>query len=133
MAQNEQGNVTNVNGIDPVVLDDIINRLLESRQARTVRQVQLSENEIRQLCAVSREIFLNQPNLLELEAPIKICGIYPVSLDVSFMSFIIFLILCCILICWFLNVDGFLIFVFIDFMLVMDEIVDMMISSLVDF
>ncbi|KAK1357201.1 Serine/threonine-protein phosphatase [Heracleum sosnowskyi] len=71
MAQNEQGNG---NGIDPVVLDDIINRLLEFRQARTVRQVQLSENEIRQLCVASREIFLQQPNLLELEAPIKICG-----------------------------------------------------------
>uniref|UniRef100_A0A164WQL9 protein-serine/threonine phosphatase n=1 Tax=Daucus carota subsp. sativus TaxID=79200 RepID=A0A164WQL9_DAUCS len=68
MAQNEQG-------IDPAVLDDIINRLLEFRQARTARQVQLSENDIRQLCAAAREIFLQQPNLLELEAPIKICGI----------------------------------------------------------
>ncbi|XP_073040324.1 serine/threonine-protein phosphatase PP1 isozyme 2-like isoform X1 [Primulina eburnea] len=60
--------------IEPAVLDDIINRLLEFRNARTVRQVQLSENEIRSLCTVSREIFLSQPNLLELEAPIKICG-----------------------------------------------------------
>ncbi|KAK3004562.1 hypothetical protein RJ639_019353, partial [Escallonia herrerae] len=67
MAQNGQA-------IEPAVLDDIINRLLEFRQARTVRQVQLSEAEIRQLCAASREIFLQQPNLLELEAPIKICG-----------------------------------------------------------
>lgn len=67
MAQNGQE-------MDPAVLDDIINRLLEFRQARTVRQVQLSEAEIRQLCNVSREIFLQQPNLLELEAPIKICG-----------------------------------------------------------
>ncbi|PWA52846.1 calcineurin-like phosphoesterase domain, apaH type [Artemisia annua] len=67
MAQNGQV-------IDPALLDDIINRLLEFRQARTVRQVQLSEAEIRQLCNVSREIFLQQPNLLELEAPIKLCG-----------------------------------------------------------
>ncbi|THG06836.1 hypothetical protein TEA_030018 [Camellia sinensis var. sinensis] len=67
MAQNGQG-------MDPAVLDEIINRLLESRQARTVRPVQLAEPEIRQLCNVSREIFLQQPNLLELEAPIKICG-----------------------------------------------------------
>lgn len=65
-------------GIEPAVLDDIINRLLEFRNARTVRQVQLSENEIRALCATSREIFLSQPNLLELEAPIKICGILSV-------------------------------------------------------
>lgn len=67
MAQNGQG-------IEPALLDDIINRLLEFRQARTVRQVQLSESEIRQLCTASREIFLQQPNLLELEAPIKLCG-----------------------------------------------------------
>ncbi|CAH1417066.1 unnamed protein product [Lactuca virosa] len=60
--------------IDLVVLDDIINRLLEFRLARTVRQVQLSEAEIRQLCVTAREIFLLQPNILELEAPIKICG-----------------------------------------------------------
>lgn len=65
----------NGQGIEPAVLDDIISRLLEFRQARTVRQVQLSEAEIRSLCNASREIFLQQPNLLELEAPIKICGI----------------------------------------------------------
>ncbi|KAG2695241.1 hypothetical protein I3760_07G005900, partial [Carya illinoinensis] len=60
--------------MDPVVLDDIINRLLGYRQVRAGRQVQLMETEIRQLCTVSREIFLQQPNLLEVEAPIKICG-----------------------------------------------------------
>ena len=60
--------------MDPSLLDDIINRLLEVR-GRVGKQVQLSESEIRQLCQVSREIFLQQPNLLELEAPIKICGI----------------------------------------------------------
>lgn len=61
--------------MDPSLLDDIINRLLEVR-GRVGKQVQLSESEIRQLCQVSREIFLQQPNLLELEAPIKICGIF---------------------------------------------------------
>ncbi|XP_047969572.1 serine/threonine-protein phosphatase PP1 isozyme 2-like isoform X2 [Salvia hispanica] len=65
---------SNGQGIEPALLDDIINRLLEFRNARTVRQVQLSENEIRSLCTTSREIFLSQPVLLELEAPIKICG-----------------------------------------------------------
>ncbi|KAL6323773.1 hypothetical protein AAG906_002241 [Vitis piasezkii] len=59
--------------MDPSVLDDIINRLREVR-LRPGKQVQLSESEIRQLCVVSREIFLKQPNLLELCAPIKICG-----------------------------------------------------------
>ncbi|GAB2299716.1 hypothetical protein Dimus_033771 [Dionaea muscipula] len=61
-------------GLDPAVLDDIIRRLLEVRSSRPGKQVQLSEPEIRQLCVASREIFMRQPNLLELEAPIKICG-----------------------------------------------------------
>lgn len=61
--------------MDPSLLDDIINRLLEVR-GRVGKQVLLNESEIRQLCQVSREIFLQQPNLLELEAPIKICGIF---------------------------------------------------------
>jgi serine/threonine-protein phosphatase PP1 catalytic subunit len=64
-------------GMDNALLDDIIRRLLEVRTARPGKQVQLSEAEIRQLCTASREIFLSQPNLLELEAPIKICGVYP--------------------------------------------------------
>lgn len=59
--------------MEQAVLDDIISRLLEVK-GRPGKQVQLSETEIRQLCVVSREIFLKQPNLLELEAPIKICG-----------------------------------------------------------
>lgn len=60
--------------IDEAVLDDIIRRLTEVRLARPGKQVQLSESEIKQLCVASREIFVQQPNLLELEAPIKICG-----------------------------------------------------------
>lgn len=73
MAQNEEE-------MNPVLLDDIINRLLEFRQARTPRQVHLSESDIRQLCCASKQIFLQQPTLLELEAPIKICGIYITTL-----------------------------------------------------
>ena len=34
----------------------------------------MTENEVRGLCLKSREIFLQQPILLELEAPLKICG-----------------------------------------------------------
>ncbi|KAE8711437.1 Serine/threonine-protein phosphatase PP1 isozyme 2 [Hibiscus syriacus] len=60
--------------IDPSLLDDIICRLLEFKHAKPGKQLQLMEGEIRQLCTVAREIFLQQPNLLELEAPIKICG-----------------------------------------------------------
>uniref|UniRef100_A0A1J3FAR3 Serine/threonine-protein phosphatase n=2 Tax=Noccaea caerulescens TaxID=107243 RepID=A0A1J3FAR3_NOCCA len=54
-------------------LNSVINRLLEARE-KPGKIVQLSETEIKQLCFVSRDIFLRQPNLLDLEAPVKICG-----------------------------------------------------------
>ena len=37
-------------------------------------QACLPENQIRQLCMVAREVFLQQPMLLELEAPVHIVG-----------------------------------------------------------
>ena len=37
-------------------------------------QVNIPESQIRQLCAKSRELFLSQPMLLELHAPLVICG-----------------------------------------------------------
>ncbi|KAJ7333789.1 Serine/threonine-protein phosphatase PP1-gamma catalytic subunit [Desmophyllum pertusum] len=55
-------------------VDSIIARLLEVRGSRPGKNVQLTEAEIRGLCLKSREIFLSQPILLELEAPLKICG-----------------------------------------------------------
>jgi serine/threonine-protein phosphatase PP1 catalytic subunit len=55
-------------------VDSIIERLLEVRGQRPGRQVNLKEEEIRELCLRSREIFLSQKPLLELEAPIRICG-----------------------------------------------------------
>ncbi|PPR84650.1 hypothetical protein GOBAR_AA36064 [Gossypium barbadense] len=57
--------------MDQGVLDDIIRRLLEGKGSK---QVQLSEGEIRQLCVNARQIFLSQPNLLQIHAPIRICG-----------------------------------------------------------
>lgn len=44
------------------------------RGNRPGKAVQLQEYEIKYLCTKSRDIFLEQPVLLELEAPIKICG-----------------------------------------------------------
>jgi serine/threonine-protein phosphatase PP1 catalytic subunit len=55
-----------------VDLDSIIDRLLEVRGSRPGKQVQLLEAEIRYLCTKAREIFISQPILLELEAPIKV-------------------------------------------------------------
>ncbi|CAI0459846.1 unnamed protein product [Linum tenue] len=57
--------------MDKGVLEDIIRRLLEGKGGK---QVQLSESEIRQLCVNARQIFLSQPVLVEIKAPIRICG-----------------------------------------------------------
>uniref|UniRef100_A0A915P3Q2 protein-serine/threonine phosphatase n=1 Tax=Meloidogyne floridensis TaxID=298350 RepID=A0A915P3Q2_9BILA len=51
------------------------------RGCRPGKTVQMTENEIRVLCIKAREIFLSQPILLELEAPLKICGIFLVVED----------------------------------------------------
>ena len=59
---------------DKLNIDSVINRLLEVRGARPGKTVQLLESEVRALCIKSRELFLSQPILLELEAPLKICG-----------------------------------------------------------
>ncbi len=48
--------------------------LISVRGAKPNKSVHLNENEVRGLCLKSREIFLSQPILLELEAPLKICG-----------------------------------------------------------
>lgn len=55
-------------------VDSIIHKLLEVRGSKPGKQVNLSENEIKGLCLKAREIFISQPMLLELEAPLKICG-----------------------------------------------------------
>merc|ERR1711973_488526 len=55
-------------------IDNIIQRLLEVRGSHPGKTVQMTEAEVRGLCLKSRELFLQQPILLELEAPLKICG-----------------------------------------------------------
>ncbi|KAJ1258173.1 hypothetical protein BS78_10G054500 [Paspalum vaginatum] len=60
--------------MDAAAVDDMVRRLLEARGGRTPRNAQVTDAEIRQLCATAKDVFLSQPNLLELEAPIKICG-----------------------------------------------------------
>lgn len=58
-------------------VEGMITKLLEVRGKKPGKAVQLSEDELKHLCTKSREIFISQPNLLELEAPIKICGKLP--------------------------------------------------------
>lgn len=51
-----------------------IDNLLERLLANVNQSVQMSEEEMSILCEKSKNIFLQEPTLLELEAPIKICG-----------------------------------------------------------
>ena len=51
-----------------------MNISISVRGSRPGKTVQMTESEVRGLCLKSREIFLQQPILLELEAPLKICG-----------------------------------------------------------
>uniref|UniRef100_A0A093VD80 Serine/threonine-protein phosphatase n=2 Tax=Talaromyces marneffei PM1 TaxID=1077442 RepID=A0A093VD80_TALMA len=59
--------------LDDSVLDDMIQRLIASPRAAS-RTLCIRNEEIRTLCAVSRELLLSQPVLLELKAPVKIVG-----------------------------------------------------------
>eukprot|EP00929_Paragymnodinium_shiwhaense_P071668 TRINITY_DN36418_c0_g1_i1.p1 TRINITY_DN36418_c0_g1~~TRINITY_DN36418_c0_g1_i1.p1 ORF type:complete len:303 (-),score=45.73 TRINITY_DN36418_c0_g1_i1:441-1349(-) len=60
--------------MDALDLDRVIGQLLEGRTSRLGRLVQLTEGEICALCIRSRDVFMDQPILVELECPIKICG-----------------------------------------------------------
>ena len=55
-------------------IDSIIDRLLQVRVSRPGRLVHLTEKEIHFLCSTSKQIFLEQPVFLELEAPFKVAG-----------------------------------------------------------
>lgn len=59
-------------GMEPII--NITQRLLGVRGSPPGTMVRLSENEIKLLCVRARNVIMNQPMLLELEAPIKICG-----------------------------------------------------------
>jgi len=58
----------------PFSVNKVLEQLLSVRGNRNGKEVVLPEEEIMLLCVKSREIFVNQPTLLELESPIKIVG-----------------------------------------------------------
>lgn len=56
-------------------LDDFITRLIDAAYAgKVTKGVCLKNAEITAVCTAAREIFLQQPALLELDAPVKIVG-----------------------------------------------------------
>lgn len=55
-------------------IDDIIDKLLSVRNKPPGQMVDLDEKHIISLCVVARDIFMNQPSLLEVNGPLKVCG-----------------------------------------------------------
>ncbi|XP_057651750.1 serine/threonine-protein phosphatase PP1-gamma catalytic subunit B-like [Diorhabda carinulata] len=57
-------------------VDRIITKLTskEVRESKKLKYINISESDIKGLCFTAMNIFLKQPMLLELEAPIKVCG-----------------------------------------------------------
>ncbi|KAF9089182.1 hypothetical protein BGX27_002544 [Mortierella sp. AM989] len=56
-------------------LDDMISRLLDAGYSGKVsKNICLRNNEIVYICQMAREVFLSQPTLIELNAPVKIVG-----------------------------------------------------------
>ena len=54
--------------------DHCLHKLLEVKGGKPGKQIALPESDIKAICIKVREIFMAQPILLELEAPLKICG-----------------------------------------------------------
>ncbi|KAJ9103327.1 phosphoprotein phosphatase PP4 catalytic subunit [Naganishia adeliensis] len=55
-------------------IDTILNKLLAARKSPTDICINLPRDEIVYVCMASREVLMSQPSLVELEAPVKICG-----------------------------------------------------------
>ena len=55
-------------------VDEIIDKLLEIRGARPGREVDLPEDQIKMLIEEATSVFMSQDVLLQLQAPIKVCG-----------------------------------------------------------
>ncbi|OWB73309.1 hypothetical protein B5S31_g3047 [[Candida] boidinii] len=69
---NNNNNNNNNSGID---LDKIVNDLINLGLSKKLpRKFNLSQKEIKYICAKARDTFLHQPMLLELAAPVKVVG-----------------------------------------------------------
>mmetsp|Transcript_99439 Transcript_99439/g.257015 ORF Transcript_99439/g.257015 Transcript_99439/m.257015 type:complete len:304 (+) Transcript_99439:140-1051(+) len=55
-------------------VDEVIDKCLEAKGAKPGKLVQIAEGQLKALCGAARDTFLSQSALIELEAPLKICG-----------------------------------------------------------
>jgi len=63
-----------VKGEESFSVDEVIDKCLEARGCKPGRIVSVSDGQLKGLCQAAREVFLGQSALIELEAPLKICG-----------------------------------------------------------
>src|SRR5690606_4218319 len=64
-----------MSALKSIDLDDMISRLLDAGYAgKVTKSVCLKNAEIIAVCQAAREVFLSQPALIELAAPVKIVG-----------------------------------------------------------
>ncbi|KAF1974345.1 serine/threonine-protein phosphatase PP-Z [Bimuria novae-zelandiae CBS 107.79] len=74
-ANDGAGSPMEIGALKTIDLDDMIQRLLDAGYAgKVTKTVCLKNAEIMAICSAAREVFLNQPALLELSAPVKIVG-----------------------------------------------------------
>ena len=74
-ANDGQGSPMEISALKSMDLDDMIQRLLDAAYAgKVTKTVSLKNAEIFAICSAAREVFLSQPALLELSAPVKIVG-----------------------------------------------------------
>jgi len=59
---------------DELSVDDIIEKCLEPLGQKPGKMINIPENTLKTLCNGVRDVLLSQPALLEVEAPLKICG-----------------------------------------------------------
>ena len=71
----QQPSNSNSANTSTINIDDIIQRLLNvGYSAKCSKHLNISNDEIFQLCTLSRQLFLSQPTLIELNPPVKIVG-----------------------------------------------------------
>ena len=69
------GDPMQMSALKSIDLDDMITRLLDAGYAgKVTKAVCLKNAEIQAICMAARELFLSQPALVELNAPVKIVG-----------------------------------------------------------
>ena len=74
-----------------VNVDAVIDKLLAVKNSKVPKQVNLLEGEIKGLCHKCKEIFMQQPIFLELEAPLKVCGNTQITQATSTVNTLTFL------------------------------------------